>query len=69
MEARTYRFRSRYALPQSDPTYAAHFDCPLEIARELGDEERDEEVGRMVRVRTADGWAGDAWLDELEQIV
>ncbi len=35
------------------------------IVRELGDAERDREVGRMFRVRFADGGFIDAFRDEL----
>lgn len=41
----------------------------VEVLRELGDEDRDEEAGRMFRVRFQDGSEHDAFEEELEDVV
>lgn len=37
----------------------------IEVLRELGDDERDREVGRMFRVRFPDGHEADVFDEEL----
>jgi hypothetical protein len=49
----------------SETALAVHHGQSVEILRELGDDERDPEVGRMFRVRFADGFEEDVHGDEL----
>lgn len=52
----TYTFTyPNYGTPPAYPGHVAHSGQPCEIVRELGDDERDEEVGPMFMARFADG--------------
>lgn len=44
-----------YGTPVGYPNHVAHSGQNCTIVRELGDDERDPEVGRMFIVRFADG--------------
>lgn len=51
------------------PEYTAHAGQTVAVIRELTSEEADAgEVGRMYKVRAADGWEADAFEDELKPL-
>jgi hypothetical protein len=54
-----------YGTPNGFPELTAHSGQTCTIVRELGDDERDPEVGRMFIVRFPDGTEGTANEDEL----
>jgi hypothetical protein len=56
-----------YGQPDNHPELTAHSGQECEIVRELGDDERDPEVGRMFIVRFADGVEGTANEEELHE--
>ena len=63
-----YRLSDR-ALPQRPPSYRDHAGQIVTVMVELGDDQRDlEEVGRMFRIRAADGWVGSAFIEELKAL-
>lgn len=63
--------RYRFAYPTaftSLPEYSAHRGEVVTVLRELDSNEVDPDNAPMFRVRTDDGWEGDAWPDELEAL-
>jgi hypothetical protein len=54
-----------YGTPVGYPEHVAHSGQTCEVVRELGDDERDPEVGPMYVVRFADGMELTACGDEL----
>lgn len=46
------------------PDYTAHSGQIVDIVRELGPDENENE-SRMFEIRAADGWVGHAFEDEL----
>ena len=71
---RHYRLVEDPALyPQADAAGAGygfreHFGMPLTVVRDLGDDERASEVGRMWEVRADYGWVGHVFDAELEPV-
>lgn len=63
----TARMVYRHPHPRStgETDLAAHTGQWCEVLTELGDDERDEEVGRMFHVRFDDGFESDVFLHEL----
>ena len=57
-------FRDTFTTPYEQ--YADREGEPFGVIRELTDQERDPEVGRMWRIEFEDGTQIDAWPEEVE---
>lgn len=58
-------YRHNHPRSTGETELAAHHDQQCEVLRELGDSERDPEVGPMYRVRFQDGYEADVFYGEL----
>lgn len=53
------------------PEYTARAGTIVEIVRPLGPDEADDspDMEKMYKIRAADGWEGDAFESELEELL
>lgn len=55
-----------YGTPEGYPDYREHSGQEVEVLTSLHPSECDyDEVGMMYRIRAADGWQGDVFMEEL----